>query len=148
MSLVVAKELFCQSFPAPAKLNKLGMAVQLTCTTNSAGAALSPYSKPLTKPNSTGTSLLLGRGACFLAVSLPLLCADVAVPASACPLDSDVAVCACSIGAPSLVAGVDEPQPISELLLAGRTLMEFFKQCFGCLSLTVQSRLWLELYCT
>ena len=32
-------------------------------------------------------------------------------------------MCACSSGAPSLVAGVDEPQPITEPQPAGRTLM-------------------------
>ena len=105
--------------PAVAKGTKSKRQPQLTCTTNKAGANLSPYSKPLTKPNSIGTSLLVGRGACFLTVSLMLLCSDVFVCAPAFPVDSDVAVCACSIGAPSLVAGVDEPQPISEPQLAG-----------------------------
>ena len=36
------------------------------------------------------------------------------------PFGSDVAVYACSIGAASLVTGVDEPQPMSDALYAGR----------------------------
>lgn len=39
--------------------------LQLTCTTSSAGADLSPYSKPFTKPNSMGARLLVGRSASF-----------------------------------------------------------------------------------
>lgn len=84
-----------------------------TCTTSNAGAVLSPYSKPFTKPNSMGTRRLVLGAAGFtdvcsgwcsavLVAAGPLLEVAIAVPL----------VCSSSMGA-SLVAGLDAPQPIA-----------------------------------
>ena len=75
-----------------------------TCTTSRAGAVFSPYSSPLTRPNSTGLKLDVGIGCNF---------SEVCLDAGALASEDDVCCCWLSGAALSAMAGLDEPHPIA-----------------------------------